>query len=259
MASRLRPCIFRVTESGSGVDKSTALTAALPGAAIARGRSVLPPGRLQSSCNRAVFCCAPSEPALANWWPRKVFLLVKSPRSMLDAMPSSADQPDPLKPPQDAADGEPTGESSMPAKITWPLRNVTENSEGGDRQIMGAEPPLDRPTANAEDSSEPPKKRWSPENVTDAVEGRGLQIFGWDVPERKPPPMPKESELRKVAESKHRYPDLPQAPTRDQFADTAAFNTAMSLWLVNVAPVVLRRNKFSKPRPKPGGAAGAGH
>lgn len=80
-----------------------------------------------------------------------------------------------------------------------------------------------------------------------------MQIIDWDVPGRTPPPMPEESELRKVAESKHRYPDLPQAPTRDQFEDEAAFNMAMSQWLVKVAPVVLRRNKYGKPRPKPEG------
>lgn len=173
-------------------------------------------------------------------------------RNLAFAMERQAEQPDPLNTSQDAANSEPAGEPPKPAKRWSGPRNVTGTREGGDSQILADGAPLGQPTARAEGTSEPPKKWPGFRDATGTDEGRGLQIFGWDVAGRKPPAMPDESELRQVAESPHRYPDLPQAPTRDQFADDATFNTAMSHWLVNVAPVVWRRNKYGKPRPKSG-------
>lgn len=145
---------------------------------------------------------------------------------------------------------DPTGPSLHPEKVAWPPRNVTGTCGDEDSEAAGAGSAIELPALSAAEQSDPPKRWAEPRNVTGTNEGRGLQMLGWDVPGRKPPPMPEESELRKVAESPHPYPDLPQVPARDRFDDIAAFNMAISHWLVNVAPVVLRRNKYGRPRPK---------
>jgi|SRR6185312_6718764 len=98
---------------------------------------------------------------------------------------------------------------------------------------------------------DPPKRWHGPRNATDDDDGAGLQIFGWDVPGRKPPPIPPSSELQQAAQSPHRYPDIPQPPTREQHADDAAFSNAQAAWIQRYGPTIARRNKFSKGRPKP--------
>lgn len=132
---------------------------------------------------------------------------------------------------------DPEGPSLHPEKAAWPPRNVT-----GQRFKLRN---ITEQLADAEKSFE----------ITGGLgfveQGPGYLMLGLGADDEERP-LPPESELREAARHPHNYPDLEQPPAREQYGDDATFNEATLAWLVNVAPVVVRRNKYSKQPPKRG-------
>ena len=175
----------------------------------------------------AVKCAVPRAFIWGEHHPHCLLLAVRG-LMLMRAMPTAAEQPDPLKPASDKPDGESDlPRSSPPMKKPFRMVDATATRVGGGLQIIGAGAPSTnkRPddSADGDTSTEKPH--------AESTGSQGIVV------------------------SPHPYPDLPQAPTRKEFSDEDAFEEAMAGWRHRVAPIVAMRLKYGKPHTEDGAVA----
>lgn len=118
---------------------------------------------------------------------------------------------------REAGQSNESDDASTPKQGSFNLRDVTGIRDGGGLQIIGAGPtPVSTPSAESPASGTPPE---SPPHSRG-----GIRV------------------------SPHPFPEMPQAPRRDEFPDEEAFEEAMAGWMHTYGKIVAMRLKYGKPR-----------
>lgn len=129
------------------------------------------------------------------------------------------------------------------------------------RATQKVERPAAQPSANTSGSSTPTKSWSGPRNLTATRTGGGSQIIGADS---LPTTTPSADSLASgtppdsrggIVVSPHPFPEIPQAPTKQEFPDEEEFAERMAGWMHTYGKIVAMRLKYGKPRTENEGPA----